>query len=136
MSDPSSILQTHLDNLNNDSYPKWNRAYEVLEPVNPDEMKKMIDYLESRNTPIPPKSTTLGNISSFFFGKKPVDNKYDVGVYQEIPFKRALQVWREYEEGRLAAQRQSEARPKGGKSKKRVKRGKFRRVKSNKSRRS
>ena len=145
--DPDIILKTHLDNLNNDSYPKWNRAYEALEPVTSEEMKKIIDYLESRGIQIPLKTTTFGRIRGYFFGSQPVDI-YDVSVYQEIPFQRVLQVWREYEERKLAVrrqfdarqeeikQRQLDARFKGGKSKKRVKRVKSRRIKSYKSRRS
>jgi hypothetical protein len=145
--DPDIILQSHLANLNDDSYSKWNRAYEALEPVKPEEMKKIIDYLEPRGIQIPLKTTTLGRIRGYFFGSQPVDI-YDVSVYQERPFQRVLQVWREYEERKLAVrrqfdarqeeikQRQLDARSKGGKSKKRVKRVKSRRIKSYKSRRS
>ena len=133
--DPDIILQTHLANLTNDSYPKWNRAYEALDPVKPDEMKNIIDYLEPRGIQIPLKTTTLGSISTYLFGKKSFD-KYDVGVYEDIPFQRVLQVWREYETSKLEVRRQFDARPKGGKSKKRVKRVKSRRIKSYKSRRS
>lgn len=142
--DPDIILQTHLANLNDDSYSKWNRAYEALDPVKPEEMKKIIDYLEPRGIQIPLKTTTFGRIRGYFFGSPPVDI-YDVSVYQENKFQRVLQVWREYEERKLAVRRQFDAREdeikrqqfsKGGKSKKRVKRVKSRRIKSYKSRRS
>jgi hypothetical protein len=107
--DPDRVLQRHLAKLTDDSYPKWNKAYEVLDQVKPDEMERMINYLEPRNLLIPQNSTYFGTLKGWFSGPT-VINKYDPSVYQEKPFKRALQVWREYEESRRSGQYQYDQR--------------------------
>lgn len=107
--DPGAVLQRHLAKLTDDTYPKWNKAYEVLEPVRPDEMERMINYLDLIPQTIPQKSTYFGTLKGWFSGPPNV-NKYDESVYQEKPFKRALQVWREYEESRRSGQYQYDQR--------------------------
>lgn len=103
--DPDRVLQRHLAKLTDDSYPKWNKAYEALEPVSPDEMERMINYSETKNLLIPQNGTYFGALKGWFSGSKDI-NKYDPSIYQEKPFQRALQVWREYEASRRLAQHQ------------------------------